>query len=109
MIKRTTRRQKKYFKGQTLLEYAFLAVVLMIALMAIQQYISRGLQGKMAESIDSLGKQYDPQATIVSNRYTASNSETLVYTALEGPEKKTYRIDVSNDYEKINETITFTH
>ena len=58
---------KKLFnniKGQaSVLEYAVLIVVIILALVAMQAYLKRSFQGKMRDSADQIGSQYDPEDT----------------------------------------------
>ena len=63
-------------RGQSTLEYAVLIVVIIGALIAVQVYLKRGIQGRMRESSDQIGEQFSPGYT-VSNRttVTASNSK----------------------------------
>ncbi|MBF0511594.1 MAG: hypothetical protein HQL13_04605 [Candidatus Omnitrophica bacterium] len=45
-------------RGQSTLEYAILIVVIIGALLAIQTYIKRGIQGRLKSSADDIGDQY---------------------------------------------------
>jgi len=45
-------------KGQSTLEYAMIIAVVVGALLAMQFYMKRGIQGKLRESTDSVGSQY---------------------------------------------------
>lgn len=56
-------------RGQSTLEYAVLIVVIIAALIAMQVYLKRGVQGRMRESSDQIGEQFSPGFT-VSNRVT---------------------------------------
>ncbi|MDD5292664.1 MAG: hypothetical protein PHY46_05760 [Candidatus Omnitrophica bacterium] len=60
-------------KGQSTLEYAILIVVVIMALIAIQAYLKRGIQGRMRDSADQIGDQFSPG-------YTTSNFITKSYT-----------------------------
>jgi len=62
-------------KGQSTLEYAVLIVVIIVALIAMQTYLKRGIQGRVRESSDQIGEQFSPGYT-TSNRTmsTFSNS-----------------------------------
>jgi Flp pilus assembly pilin Flp len=60
-------------KGQSTLEYAVLIVVIIAALIAMQVYLKRGVQGRMRESSDQIGQQYSPG-------YTESNRVTHTFT-----------------------------
>jgi len=42
-------------KGQSTLEYAILIVVIIAALISLQTYIKRGLQGRLKSSADDIG------------------------------------------------------
>ncbi len=60
-------------RGQSTLEYAVLIVVIIAALIAMQVYLKRGLQGRLRESSDQIGEQFSPGYT-TSNRTTRSGS-----------------------------------
>jgi hypothetical protein len=57
-------------KGQSILEYAMIIAVVVAALLAINAYMKRGIQGKLRESIDSVGEQYE--AGNVTSKYTTT-------------------------------------
>ncbi len=57
-------------RGQTTLEYIVVIVILLGALLAMQTYIKRGLQGRMKSSVDELGDQYDPRVANTSILHT---------------------------------------
>ncbi len=46
------------YNGQSTLEYALIVAVVVAGLLAMQIYMKRGVQGKLRESIDSVGAQY---------------------------------------------------
>ena len=53
----------KYFKnrrkkGQSTLEYAILIIIIIGALLSIQVYIKRGVQGRLKQAADDIGSQY---------------------------------------------------
>lgn len=54
-------KKKSYFDGQVIVEYAILFVCLVAALLTVQYYIKRAIQGRMRESADSIGEQYAPR------------------------------------------------
>jgi Flp pilus assembly pilin Flp len=63
--------------GQSTLEYAVIIAVVVAALLAIQIYMKRGVQGKLRESTDSIGEQYS--AGYTTSKYSttqAGNQET---------------------------------
>ena len=60
-------------RGQSTLEYAVLIVVIIAALIAMQVYLKRGIQGGLREKSDQIGDQYSPG-------YTTTNMTTTTYS-----------------------------
>jgi len=63
-------------RGQSTLEYAVLIVVIIGALLTIQVYIKRGVQGRLRSAADDIGDQYSDgnmNEIITTNRI--SNTE----------------------------------
>ena len=77
MFKFLNRRRKK---GQSTLEYAILVIVVLAALLSIQVYIKRGLQGGLKSSGDQMGDQFSPGNTNVIKRVRTNSitSETFL-------------------------------
>ena len=48
----------KKIKGQSTLEYAVLIIIVIGALLSIQVYIKRGIQGRLRSAADDIGEQY---------------------------------------------------
>lgn len=70
--------------AQSTLEYAVLAVVVIGALLSIQAYLKRGIQGKMKSSADDIsGEQYDNKKTTY-NKKTVTNTKTKETTNATG-------------------------
>lgn len=62
-------------RGQSTLEYAVLIIIVIAALLSIQVYIKRGLQGKMKQTTDDIGDQYSVGNTnVVERTITVSNT-----------------------------------
>ncbi len=61
-------------KGQSTLEYAVLIVIIIAALLAMNQYIKRGLQGRLKSSTDDIGDQFSPGNTNFSRRITTASN-----------------------------------
>jgi uncharacterized protein (UPF0333 family) len=59
-------------KGQSTLEYVILLGFVVAALIAMGVYMKRASEGKLRESTDQVGEQYDPFNTS-SNYTTVSN------------------------------------
>ncbi len=72
-------RQRVSKRGQSTLEYAVLIVVIIAALIAMQVYIKRGVQGRLRESSDQIGEQFSPGIT-KSNRTVVTYSNTSEFT-----------------------------
>ena len=68
-------------KGQSTLEYAVLIIIVIGALLTIQVYIKRGVQGRLRGAADDIGDQYSPGNTNVRKvTITSSNTaETFHY------------------------------
>jgi hypothetical protein len=50
-------------RGQSTLEYAVLIIVIIAALISIQAYIKRGVQGRLKSASDDIGDQFSPGNT----------------------------------------------
>ncbi len=68
-------------KGQSTLEYAIIIAVVAAALLAMQVYIKRGIQGKLRSSTDEIGEQYSPGLTTGSYTTTTGTTSTESRTA----------------------------
>lgn len=65
-------------RAQSTLEYAILIVVVIMALIGIQAYLKRGIQGRMRDSADQIGEQFSAEfsETNVTTRSKAVVNET---------------------------------
>jgi hypothetical protein len=63
-------------KGQSTLEYAILILIVIVALLAMQVYLKRALQGRMRESSENIGQAYSPGYTTSSFSTTSTSSTT---------------------------------
>ena len=72
MFKYLNKRRKK---GQSTLEYAILIIIIIGALMSIQVYIKRGIQGRLKQASDDIGDQFSVGNTNVTTT-TYSRSQT---------------------------------
>ena len=78
-------------RGQSVMETDVLILVIVGALIAMQVYLKRGIQGRLRSGVDSIGEQYDPQATSssftinhISNATTTTNTSTQEKTVSGG-------------------------
>lgn len=69
-------------KGQTVIEYVVLMIIVLGALIAISNYFKRGLQGRWKTAMDDLGDQYDPRVADTSLNYTLVQSSNTSIVAL---------------------------
>ena len=72
MLKYFTNRRKK---GQSTLEYAVLIIIIIGALLSIQVYIKRGVQGRLKQATDDIGDQFS-----VGNTNVVKSKTTRSYT-----------------------------
>ncbi|MFH0753753.1 MAG: hypothetical protein V2A70_04240 [Candidatus Omnitrophota bacterium] len=63
-------------RGQSILEYAVLIVIVIAALLSLQTYIKRGIQGRLKSATDDIGEQYtqSSNANYYKRVYTVSNT-----------------------------------
>jgi Flp pilus assembly pilin Flp len=95
-------------KGQTILEYTVLVIVILGVMIAMKDYVKRGVQGRWKSATDNLGDQYDPRSVNSYILYgTQVNSQSIV-TVVNGSDDSsgqleqgqwTNRIDMSNSLE----------
>ncbi len=66
-------------RAQSMLEYAVLMVVIIGALIAMQTYFKRGIQGRMKSSADDVGDQFSPDNTnvIVTESSNTKQAQTF--------------------------------
>jgi len=67
---------RRRIKGQSILEYAMIIAVVVGALLAMQIYMKRGLQGKLRESADQIGEQFDAENTTINRTTTRTGTTT---------------------------------
>lgn len=61
-------------RGQSTLEYAIIVAVVVGALLAMQIYMKRGLEGKLKDSSDNIGAQYSAGNVTSSHTTTTATS-----------------------------------
>ncbi|GIW78166.1 MAG: hypothetical protein KatS3mg104_3229 [Phycisphaerae bacterium] len=87
-------------RGQSIVEYAVVLVVFLAALLSMQIYIKRGIQGRWRDVVDGIGEQYDPAFTNATKTTTLSGTMTTdVWTEDAEGGFWTMRQDVSNTTE----------
>ena len=63
-------------RGQSVLEYAILMVIIMAALLTLQTYIKRGISGRLKQATDDVGDQYTMAAGANYSKIVTVNSST---------------------------------
>ena len=66
-------------RGQSTLEYAVLIIIVIAALLSIQVYIKRGVQGRLKSSADDIGDQYSVGNTNVIKKTISISNTTETY------------------------------
>jgi len=85
-------------KAQSTLEYAVLIIIVIGALLSIQQYLKRGLQGRMRQAADDIGDQY-----------SVGNMNMVRRTVFSSRTNETYRQGVQNTILLDDETTEVTY
>ncbi len=60
--------------GQSVLEYAILMVIIIAALLTLQTYIKRGIQGRLQSATDDIGDQYSDAKAANFYKVVTTNS-----------------------------------
>lgn len=72
---------KRRKKGQSTLEYAVLIIIIIGALLSIQVYIKRGIQGRLKGAADDIGDQFSEGNSNVLQTITTSSSTKEIFRA----------------------------
>ena len=92
-------------KGQSVLEYAMMVIIITAAMISIQNYFKRGIQGRWKSAMDGVGEQYDPMQTSVDLKHSViGTTVTNIATVKATGGVETFRADKST----ITETKTGT-
>lgn len=87
-------------RGQSTLEYAVIIAVIVGALLAIQVYIKRGIQGRLKQASDDIGDQFSPGASTYDYNTTTTTRSTESTTPFHTYEGE----DVSLTTSTVNQT-----
>jgi len=96
-------------RGQSTLEYAVLIVVIIGALLTIQTYIKRGVQGRMKQATDDIGDQFSgvgyqnglKTVTSFSNsedKFMGGTSTSNLFTESTNTSSNTYIVNAQQEY-----------
>ncbi len=70
-------------KGQNFVEYSALLALVIAALLAMQIYMKRSIEGRLKEAADGIGSQYDPIGTTGVETISYNRTDTT-YIGREG-------------------------
>lgn len=90
-------------KGQSIVEFTILMIIVMAVFVAMQSYVKRGIQGRWKNTFDDFGEQYDPyltNANVVTK--ILSNSATQVQVIKDVGGYWTQRLDNSQSITTVN-------
>ncbi len=68
-------------KGQSTLEYAILIIIIIGALLSIQVYIKRGVQGRLKSAADDIGDQFSGGNTNVTKIMTVTSQSRDTFSS----------------------------
>jgi hypothetical protein len=90
-------------KGQSIIEFTVLLIIVIGVFIAMQFYVKRGIQGRWKSSLDDFGEQYDPRLTNanVVTRILA-NSSTQIQVIPDVGGSWTQRSDNSQSITTVN-------
>ncbi len=95
-------------KGQTILEYTVILIIILGVMIAMKDYIKRGVQGRWKSATDDFGDQYDPQYVNSNIVYATQVNAQSIVTMVNGTDNSTgttlhgqwtNRIDLTNSLE----------
>lgn len=92
-------------KGQSVVEFTVLLVIVIGVFIAMQFYVKRGLQGRWKATLDDFGEQYDPRLTnanVVTRVLSNSGTQVQVIPDIAG--YWTRRIDNAQSITLVNGT-----
>ncbi len=90
-------------QGQSTLEYAVVIACLVAALLAMQIYLKRGMQGRFRQAADDLGQQYAPKNT-TSDITIIQGSECEAVTTTAEDEKDKSKLKTTTTINTKNQT-----
>ncbi|MBU2473538.1 MAG: hypothetical protein KKG91_02275 [Candidatus Omnitrophica bacterium] len=90
----------KIRKAQSTLEYALLIAVVVGALLAMQNYLKRSIQGRMQIIGDQMGDQYSPNLTYREENMYVSNDNIVETTT--GGKNSTTTTDITGGHQEMN-------
>lgn len=92
----------KFKKAQSTLEYALLIGIVTGALLYMQNYIKRGIQGKLQAVGDQMGDQYSPELTYRRDYVESTLDGKIIETTTSGVDGKTVTDNTGTKQEQVS-------
>ena len=88
-------------RGQAVLEYTVIFIIILGVMIGMKNYMKRGVQGRWKSASDDMGEQYDPQFINSNIMYSAQSNSQSIVTVQNGtyegtPGQWTSRTDTTN-------------
>ena len=90
-------------KAQSTLEYAIIIAVVVGALVAMQVYIKRGLQGRLKQAADDMGEQFTAQYSTAN--YSTQTNTTTTENSIGGSNPVVYSNTTQNQTRNATENV----
>jgi len=95
-------------KGQSILEYTVILIIILGVLITMKDYVKRGIQGRWKSATDDFGGQYDPQYVNSNINFSTQANSISIVGVVNGQDSSgdqgqwTNRVDMSNSVETKN-------
>lgn len=101
-------RRKYKMSGQATLEYAMLVAVIAAAAWGIQNYLRRGIHGRIRTSTDQIGSQWDAGAStyVARTTFNSQTRETLDNTGVNNSELLQDTVQTTEREEDVTSLVT---
>ena len=95
-------------KGQSILEYTVIFVIILGVMITMKDYVKRGFQGRWKSATDNFGDQYDPQHINADIKFMMQTNSQSTVSLVNGFDNSTSvlvqgqwtnRLDMSNSLE----------
>jgi hypothetical protein len=99
-------------RGQSVLEYGFLIACIAAAVLGMQFYVKRAIQGRIKQTADQIGSPYDAKnsisyTTTYTNATTTSSTYPVNITSITGMVDQ-YGMDVLGTLQQIYQSVNIT-
>src|SRR5271156_6550001 len=76
-------------KGQTILEYTVILIIILGVMITMKDYVKRGIQGRWKSATDDFGDQYDPSTVNSNIVYSTQGTSNSQVTVVDGSDSST--------------------